>query len=732
MSGQINTSEAVRYTSIALRILEKALNSKFRVSGQYNLPDGPIVFVANHFTRSETFFVPYIINKYSKRQVRCLADSSLYKGLLGAFLTNTGTLSTKQKGRDNIILRDLILGNNDWVIYPEGSMIKSKEIKKDYIGDFVNYTPNRTGKTRTGATVLALKSELYRSELIEAFENKSLEILNGFKKAFDLEYHYEIRNLKTHIVPLNITYYPIRPGDNMLKSLISRLVKQIPKQIAEEIEIETNLLLSADINIYFGESINLNEYIKTTRQSIYKIPIIKNETKSNFVLKYLKNRLTNQFMETIYCNTQINLDHIFSAILFYFKKDEIEINHFKRLIYLSAIMIKKINKYRLHDSIFEENLFKIFLDEAHHDFDSIFNLAIDLKIVTEIPGNKIRINQQKLGQSSDFYQIRLENTLHVILNEFFLLDTANNIIRRNVTIKDEELKIKVRDEIFEADLKNFETDYNKYFDQKFSKDKSLGAPFIIESNQNSLASEKIGALICHGYKSCPSEVAALAKYINNFGFEVYAPRLKGHGTAPINLKDIEWQDWYSSVQRGYAFLDNSCSKIIMIGFSTGALLEILLTAKNPGKIAATILINTALKLQNIKSKMVPGINLWNEMLSKFNIEKAKFEYVDDMPENPATNYSRNYLNGIAELEKLMSVVNNNLDQISAPTLIIQAKNDPVVNPASAQIIYYNISSSIKELLELDFSNHVIINSPRKEEVFKAISDFILRQLPKYT
>jgi 1-acyl-sn-glycerol-3-phosphate acyltransferase len=492
MSIETNSDKTLKYISIALRILEKTLHSKFRVTGQENLPSGPIVFVANHFTRSETFFIPYVINKYSKRQVRCLADASLYKGLLGKFLTSTGTISTKQKGRDGIILKDLILGDNDWVIYPEGSMVKSKEIKKDKTGDFVNYTPYRVGKTRTGATVLALKSELYRSELIEAFEKKSLEILDGFKKAFNLEYQVEIQDLQTHIVPLNITYYPIRPGENRLKSLINRLVKKIPPQISEEIEIETNLLLSADINIYFGQAINLGDYIKTTRQSIYKIPIIKNETKSNFVLKYLKNRLTNQYMATIYYNAQINIDHIFSAILFYLKTHEIEIDCLKRLIYLSAIMIKKIGKYRVHDSIWEENLFKIFLQESHKEFDSIFNLASDLEIITIIPGNKIRIDQQKLGRESDFYKIRLENTLHVILNEFFLLDVANDIIRRNVSISDQDAIIKVRSEIFKADLEIFEADYQQYFDQEFSTDKSLGSPFILESPKNSGQNPALG------------------------------------------------------------------------------------------------------------------------------------------------------------------------------------------------------------------------------------------------
>lgn len=724
MSVKISTSQTVKYTSIAITILEKILRSKFKIDGEHNIPDGPTVFVVNHFTRSETFFVPYLINKYSKLPVRCLADAGLYKGMLGKFLTSSGTVSTKQQGRDNIILHDLILGKNNWLIYPEGGMIKSKEIKKDNIGGFINYTPFRVGKTRTGATVLALKSELYRSELIEAFDNKSLGILEGLKKAFGVEYDHQIRDMQTSIVPLNITYYPIRPGDNPLKKLINRLVEKIPDHIAEEIEIETNLLLSADISLYFGKAISLRDYIKNTRESIYKIPIINNETKSNIVLKYLRGRLTYQFMAAIYYNTQINIDHIFSAIIFYFKAEEIEINYLKRLIYLSASMIQKTGKYRIHHSLLEENLFKIFLEESHQEFSSVFKLAINLKVIAKIPGNKIRIDHNKLEDESDFYQIRIENTLRVILNEFLLLDIANNVIRRNVLIDDDALRIKVKNEIFKTDLQNFENDYQQYFDPQFSKDKSLGSPFVLESRKKSAIEDKVGVLICHGYKSCPNEVTAIASYINELGFEVYAPRLKGHGTSPINIKDVSYQDWYSCLQRAYAFLINSCSKVIVIGFSTGGLLGLILAANNQNKINAVVTINAALKLQNIKAKMVPSITFWNEMLDKLNFEKAKFEYVDDTPENPVTNYSRNYLNGVRQLGKLMALVNDNLSQISVPALVIQAKYDPVVDPESGTIIYNEISSPQKKLLELDLSNHVIINGEKREEVFKAIGDFI--------
>jgi len=715
-----------RYAAFALKVLEKLLGSNFSVSGIEKIPQQPVMFVANHFTRSETFFVPYLIHKHTGRQVRCLADSGLYHGALGRFLESVGTISTHNKNRDNIILKDLITAQYDWMIYPEGSMLKSKEITEDH--GFINYTPYRVGPVRTGSAILALKSQLFRDQMIEAEAEKNYTALRDLEKNFDITFTDELKKLSTKIVPVNITYYPLRPGKNPIQKMAQRFVKKIPTQISEELEIEGNLLLGAEINLSFGDPIDMSEYVKSVRGLIYQIPIIKNETKDNFILRYFKSRLTNDFMGQLYSDSQINLDHIFAASLNFYKDDEIEVNHLKRIIYLSATHLQKFSKHRLNKSIFEENLVKLFTDEEHKGFDGIFELAQRQGIIELISANKIRINKDHLRQSCDFHEIRLENSLRVILNEILLLEDVCIVIKRSATMSEDALRKKVFDEICARDLESFENDYQIYFDEKMSKDKSVGRPFFMDSDIKTQSRiRKTAVLLCHGYKSAPKEVEALARFLNGFGLKVYASRLKGHGTAPVNIRDTSWHEWYDSMQRGYAALHNISARIVVIGFSTGGLLGLVSAAKknsNSKKLFSIIAINSALKLRDIRAKMVPGINIWNEMLEKLHIEKGRFEFVDDVPENPNINYSRNYLKGVEQLEKLMSVCDKELFKITVPSLVMQGKNDNVVNPESGKIIYDKINSEIKILSELDFSNHVIINSERKEEVFEEIRKFL--------
>ena len=718
-----------RYASFAMNLLEKLLGTRFTISGVEKIPNNPVMFVANHFTRSETFFVPYIINKATGRHVRCLADSKIFLGTFGKFLRSVGTLSTKDPNRDNIIIEDLVNGAFDWMIYPEGSMVKSKEIKYD--GLYINYTPYRVGPVRTGASVLALKSELFRTEIIEAYKNKDQQTLDNYKINNGLVYHDSYKNLQTQVVPVNITYYPIRPGSNKIKDLATRLIKNLPKQIVEELEIEGNILLDADINISFGDPINLADYIGSARGVINKIPIIKGETKNNFILKYYRSRLTSDFMEKIYSDVQINFDHIFVSALIHSSQSKIEIDYLKRIIYYSAVLISKTKKYRLNPSIYEDNIFKIFTDEDYFEFDSVFDLAIKQNLIKKTSENEIEIFKNTLSKKVDFHQIRIENTLQVILREFSMLEGANSVVKRVCSFDKDELANLVFKSIYEADLKTFEQNYSQNFDKNFSKDKSIGSPLFLDNKKQEIKKiQNFGVVLAHGYKSAPKEVEDLAKFLNDFGIKTYSVRLKGHGTAPIDLKNYSWFDWYESLQRGYCALSNVCSKIIIIGFSTGGLLALLSASQKKSissKVSAVVSINSALKLRDIKSKMIPGINLWNELLEKFNLEKGRMEFVDDNPENPQINYSRNYIKGVYELEKLMSLCDNNLHKILCPTLVIQSKNDPVVNPISGQLIFDKIQSKEKKIVEMDFDKHVIITGKNNNLVFQEIINFFNQQ-----
>jgi carboxylesterase len=74
--------------------------------------------------------------------------------------------------------------------------------------------------------------------------------------------------------------------------------------------------------------------------------------------------------------------------------------------------------------------------------------------------------------------------------------------------------------------------------------------------------------------------------------------------------------------------------------------------------------------------------------------------------------------------ELMRQVQPKLSSLNNPMLIVQSHKDTVVDPASASILYQHISSTQKQLLWLKESDHVITLDRERNEVFRAVGEFL--------
>ena len=301
-------------TGFIINLLEKIFKSNFHATGVENIPPNPTIFVANHFTRSETFILPYILYKYTKRRVRSLADDKVFVGKLGEYLEKMETLSTHNPKRNHIMLSDLISGRRDWLIYPEGIMVKDKKISKKQNYIILSYN-NKKRNVFTGAAVLALKTVLCKKRYLNAIKKNNQKELELLEREFALPKGKNISLMNTMIVPVNITYYPEMPGPNRLKNTLQKFFKTASARIHEEIEIESNILAKSDVIINFGKPIDVAEYIKNGQKITDSLMILPNKTKTNLIIRFFRYRLTNLFMEQIYNNISLNFDHIFALTI---------------------------------------------------------------------------------------------------------------------------------------------------------------------------------------------------------------------------------------------------------------------------------------------------------------------------------------------------------------------------------------------------------------------------------
>ena len=101
----LNISNAmIRSIMLALDVIFKASGSDVRMHGVQNVPDQPVLYVVNHFTRMETIIMPYVIKKYIQKYPISLADSSFFAGKLGEIMNRGGAVSTADPRRDKILI----------------------------------------------------------------------------------------------------------------------------------------------------------------------------------------------------------------------------------------------------------------------------------------------------------------------------------------------------------------------------------------------------------------------------------------------------------------------------------------------------------------------------------------------------------------------------------------------------------------------------------------------------
>lgn len=686
-----------------LSLLEKILDANVEIKGIENIPkDNPRLFIANHFTRTEAMLVPYTMYNLTGKKVGVIADDSLFKTYFGNFLSNIGAMKKSDPLRNHHIIGDLITSCKDWMIFPEGRMVKGKDIEKidNHFCVKINGTCQRV---HTGATYFALYSQLLR----EDYFNYKIKDFTKFQRKYFVNECSDINKNETMIVPINISYSKLRTGENFLISMAQRLVDDMGEHFKEELEIESNIILNSKIIIQILEPISTTEILSPYLREL-------NHAKAINEIRY---DTTHGLMNKIYESVTVNFDHIFILLLFLYPKKDIDVKHFKRLIYLAINKIKKKDFY-IDDDI-DKDLIYLISYEKYAQFEEVLQLAIRDNII-EVSNDQYSINKQALLNGYTHHTIRLKNILKVILNEILVHEKVLNIVKNIVQKTEDEIDARLLKVLEKEERDSLLKAHEEFKESEDMKPNEIGEAKYFDNEHSDTC-----IIAIHGFSSAPKEVEQLAQYLRGNNFATYAPRLEGHGTTPEDLKNKKWQDWYKSVSRAITISTLKYKKIFIVGFSTGGLLALLSTKKRFQEFSGIICINAALHLNDIRVKtLLPAVSFWNDIVNVVSDEGLKKEYLDNDAENPDINYNKHYIESIEQLSLLMNKSKKNLSKIHSPILIIQAKDDPVVNPSSAYEIYDKIKSENKEILIIEASNHVIVTGENTKELYESILKFL--------
>lgn len=87
-------------------------------------------------------------------------------------------------------------------------------------------------------------------------------------------------------------------------------------------------------------------------------------------------------------------------------------------------------------------------------------------------------------------------------------------------------------------------------------------------------------------------------------------------------------------------------------------------------------------------------------------------------------FQKTPMNTLKALQQLIADVRNNVDMIYAPTFVVQARHDEMINTDSANIIYNGVESTLKDIKWYEDSTHVITLDKQRDELHEDVYNFL--------
>ncbi|KZR59779.1 alpha/beta hydrolase [Pseudobacillus badius] len=239
----------------------------------------------------------------------------------------------------------------------------------------------------------------------------------------------------------------------------------------------------------------------------------------------------------------------------------------------------------------------------------------------------------------------------------------------------------------------------------------LPKPFTFEAGKRAV-------LLLHGFTGNSSDVRMLGRFLEKRGYTSHAPHYKGHGVPPEELVHTGPEDWWQDVMDGYEHLKSlGYQEIAVAGLSLGGVFSLKLSYTLPVKGIVTMCAPMYIKSEGV---MYQGVVDYARQFKKFEGKS------DEVIEQEIEAFKKTPMNTLKALQHLIADVRNNIDMIYAPSFIVQARHDEMINPESANIIYNEIESTMKEIKWYEESGHVITLDKEKEQLHEDIYAFLER------
>lgn len=230
-----------------------------------------------------------------------------------------------------------------------------------------------------------------------------------------------------------------------------------------------------------------------------------------------------------------------------------------------------------------------------------------------------------------------------------------------------------------------------------------------------------GVLLIHGLGGTPIELKRVARAVHAEGYTAACCTLAGHCGTESDLVATRWQDWHASVDAAFERLSERCDRIVVGGLSLGAVLALHLAAQRPNQVHGLALYAPTLWYDGWS---IP----WYRFLLRLAVNTpiaTRYRFMEREPYGIRDERIRAHLvaamlsgdsseagllgtpgPALRELLRLVAKVRPELPSITAPTLLVHARNDDISDLRNSTYIASRLGGVV-DLTVLDDSYHIV-------------------------
>lgn len=221
-------------------------------------------------------------------------------------------------------------------------------------------------------------------------------------------------------------------------------------------------------------------------------------------------------------------------------------------------------------------------------------------------------------------------------------------------------------------------------------------------------------LLVHGFRGYPGELVRPALDLFDLGFDVFVPRLPGHGTCVDDFVKSGKEDWVEFVKNALCNLSTRYSKVNLLGHSMGASIIVLAGLGNE-KTGKMVYVAPSFENKLVSRRVFLLLSLLKPFVKKLKCNwKPDSRYRMHYENAPCDDlflgkeyWSFNCTKQTADFYRIMKQARKKLINNPYPSLVIYPLDDENISKPSVKFMNDNLKDYCK-VVEIEHGTHCVM------------------------